>query len=149
MLTETDPTRLLKDHGLSATAARLAVLAALMRHPHSDAQTLYTHARAISGALSQQAVYDNLRLFVEKGITRVIQPLGQPALYEPQKQDDHHHLICRACGRMEDVFTAPVSGLAPMQAHGFRVDETEIVFRGLCPACQAQNLSTSPQGEAA
>jgi len=44
---------LLRKHNLSVTSARKAVLCAVMKYPHSDADTLYKHARKMSGALSK------------------------------------------------------------------------------------------------
>ncbi len=53
--------------------------------------------------------------------------------------DSHQHLVCRGCGRAED--TGCVVGerpcLEPADAQGFLIDEAEVIFWGLCPACQA------------
>ena len=43
------------------------------------------------------------RALTDKGVLRRIQPAGSPARYEDRVGDNHHHLICRACGRMVDV----------------------------------------------
>ena len=134
---------LLRKHNLSVTAARKAVLTAVMKYPHSDADTLYKHARKISGTLSKQAVYDNLRTLTEKGIVRTIQPMGHSAKYEIDPQDNHHHLVCRSCKATMDVHckagAAPC--LAPHETMGFVVDEAEVVYWGLCPACQIKKTS--------
>jgi Fur family ferric uptake transcriptional regulator len=53
--------------------------------------------------------------------------------------DNHHHVVCRGCGSVADVDCA-VGGapcLDPSNARGFEVDEAEVTFWGLCPACQA------------
>ena len=55
------------------------------------------------GAVSLQVVYDALGTLTEKGLIRRIQPAGSPARYEDRVGDNHHHLICRRCGRMIDV----------------------------------------------
>lgn len=53
--------------------------------------------------------------------------------------DNQYHLVCRGCGRTEDVDrvvgTSPC--LEPADDHGFVIDEAKVVFWGLCPACQA------------
>jgi len=53
-------------------------------------------------------------------------------------RDRHHRLVCRGCGRTEDVDC--VAGewpcLAPPAGHGFVIDGAKVIFRGLCPACQ-------------
>jgi Fur family ferric uptake transcriptional regulator len=94
---------LLREHGLQVTAQRLAVLRAVAGLPHSTADVIDKAVRAELGAVSRQAVYDALGVLAEKGLVRRIQPAGSPARYEDRVGDNHHHLICRTCGRTEDV----------------------------------------------
>jgi len=134
-----DPSALLRRHGLHVTAQRLAVLRTVSNHPHSTADDVFERARAALGAISRQAVYDALSTLTEKGLVRRIQPMGSPARYEGRVGDNHHHLICRACGRVEDVDCAV--GAAPCLSaadnRGFAIDEAEVIYWGYCPACQA------------
>jgi Fe2+ or Zn2+ uptake regulation protein len=88
---------------VQVTAQRLAVLRAVAERPHSTAADIGAVVRAEIGAVSLQAVYDALGTLAEKGIIRRIQPAGSPARYEHRVGDNHHHLICRTCGRMVDV----------------------------------------------
>jgi Fur family ferric uptake transcriptional regulator len=128
----------LSDAGLRVTAPRLAVLAVVAEHPHSTAQAVATLARQRLGSVSTQAVYDVLAALASAGLVRRIEPAGSPALYETRTGDNHHHLVCRACGRTEDVDC--VSGericLTPADDAGFLLDEAEVVFWGLCPDCR-------------
>jgi Fur family ferric uptake transcriptional regulator len=82
-------------------------------------------------------------MLVQKGLVRRIQPAGSPSRYETRAGDNHHHLICRACGMTTDVDCA--IGAAPClsasASHGYRIDEAEVVFWGTCPACQAASGS--------
>uniref|UniRef100_A0A832I1I1 Transcriptional repressor n=1 Tax=Eiseniibacteriota bacterium TaxID=2212470 RepID=A0A832I1I1_UNCEI len=132
-----DPAELLRRHGLQVTAQRLAVLRAVSAHPHVTADAVAELARGEIGAISRQAVYDALGLLTEKGLIRRIQPAGSPARYEDRIADNHHHLICRACGRTVDVDCAV--GAAPCltaaDALGFEVDEAEVIYWGRCPEC--------------
>ena len=91
---------LLRRHGLQVTAQRLAVLAAVSSRPHGTADELAKAVRDEIGVISRQAVYDALAVLAEKGLIRRIQPAGSPARYEDRAGDNHHHLICRRCGRM-------------------------------------------------
>jgi Fur family ferric uptake transcriptional regulator len=95
--------------------------------------------RAEIGAISRQAVYDALGTLSEKGLIRRIQPAGSAALFDPRVGDFHHHLICRACGGVKDVDCAVdlATCLRPASDCGFEIDETEVVYWGLCPACRA------------
>ena len=96
--------------------------------------------RAEIGVISRQAVYDALAVLADKGLIRRIQPAGSPARYEDRVGDNHHHLICRTCGRTVDVDcavgTAPC--LAPADASGYEIDEAEVIYWGRCPKCLTQ-----------
>ncbi|MEZ5304213.1 MAG: transcriptional repressor [Verrucomicrobiales bacterium] len=72
----TDPADLLREHGLSVTAQRLAILRAVAGRPHATADAIADDVRADIGAISRQAVYDSLHLLTEKGLIRRIQPSG-------------------------------------------------------------------------
>ena len=94
-------------------------------------------ARTRSPGISTQAVYDCLDALTRTGLVRRIEPAGRPALFEARVGDNHHHLVCRACGDTVDVDCA-VGGapcLHPSESHGFVIDEAEVVFWGLCPDC--------------
>lgn len=137
--TPLDADALLRHHGLQVTAQRLAVLRAVSRRPHSTADDIYSLVRAEIGAVSRQAVYDGLAALTDKGILRRIQPAGSPARYEDRVGDNHHHLICRACGRMVDVDCAVGDSpcLTAVDDQGYDVDEAEVTYWGTCPECAA------------
>lgn len=134
-----DPAELLRRHGVQVTAQRLAVLRAVSSRPHRTADDIEESVRADIGAISRQAVYDALGTLADRGLIRRIQPARSPARYEDRVDDNHHHVVCRACGLTADVDC--VVGSSPcMDAggdHGFAIDEAEVVFWGLCPACRA------------
>jgi Fe2+ or Zn2+ uptake regulation protein len=134
---------LLREHGIPVTAQRISVLQAIGARPHATADAIAEDVRAGIGAISRQAVYDALGMLVQKGLVRRIQPAGSPSRYETRAGDNHHHLICRACGMTTDVDCA--IGAAPClsasASHGYRIDEAEVVFWGTCPACQAASGS--------
>lgn len=132
-----DNDTLLRSHGLQVTAQRLAVLRAVAGQPHSTADDIDKVVRAQIGAISRQAVYDTLGVLTEKGVLRRIQPAGSPARYEDRVDDNHHHLICRSCGRMVDVDCAVgyTPCLTAADDAGYEIDEAEVIFWGRCPDC--------------
>jgi len=140
-----DARELLRRHGIQVTAQRVAVLAAVSRRPHRTADDIATVVRAEIGVISRQAVYDALGVLAEKGLIRRIQPAGSPALYEDRTGDNHHHLICRTCGRVVDVDCAIGAApcLTPADASGYEIDEAEVTYWGRCPECLAQKTSRS------
>jgi Fe2+ or Zn2+ uptake regulation protein len=70
---------------------------------------------------------------LQRSTERPTAPGGRPI---PSRQ---HRLVCRGCGRTEETgcVTEDERCLSRARAGGFTVDHAEVVFRGLCPACQA------------
>jgi len=150
ILEPSDRPQMLRQHGVQVTAQRLAVLRAVSRRPHGTADQIEALVRAEIGTVSRQAVYDALGTLTDKGLIRRIQPARSPALYEDRVDDNHHHLVCRGCGRTVDVDCAV--GSAPcLQAgddHGFTIDQAEVIYWGRCPDCQrAEQAGTTGQAQ--
>ena len=141
-----DQASLLRARGIQVTAQRLAVLRAVGGEPHITADRVAEVVRAEIGAISLQSVYDALNLLVTEGLIRRIQPSGSPARFEDRVGDNHHHLICRICGRVVDVDCAVGDApcLAASDDKGYQIDEAEIAYWGRCPDCQSQPPASSP-----
>ena len=141
-----DPAELLRQHNIQVTAQRLAVLRAVSSQPHVTADAVAETVRGEIGAISLQSVYDALALLVTEGLIRRIQPSGSAARFEDRVGDNHHHLVCRVCGRVVDVACAV--GLAPCLTAaddmGYEIDEAEVVYWGRCPDCVAQSRTAAP-----
>ena len=130
---------------MHVTAQRLGVLRAVAARPHATADEIEELVRADIGAVSRQAVYDALGTLTDKGLLRRIQPARSPARYEDRVDDNHHHLVCRGCGRTVDIDCAVGSRpcLTADDDHGFTVDEAEVIYWGLCPTCQSAAATTN------
>ena len=131
----TNPTDLLRRRGIQITAQRLAVWRVVADQPHITADRVAEAVREEIGAISLQSVYDTLGLLVTEGLIRRIQPAGSPARFEDRVRDNHHHLICRICGRVVDVDCAV--GAAPCLTAGndmgYEIDEAEVAYLGSLP----------------
>lgn len=129
---------LLRSRGLRVTRPRVAVLEVLAEGGHLEVDEIATQVRTRLDSVSTQAVYDVLGALSRAGLARRIEPAGSPARYESRVGDNHHHVVCRGCGEVADVDCAVGEApcLDPSSAHGFVVDEAEVTFWGLCPACQ-------------
>ena len=140
-----EPTEILRQHGIQVTAQRLAVWRAVTGRPHSTADGVADAVRREIGAISRQSVYDALSLLVDQGLIRRIQPAGSPALFEARVGDNHHHLICRVCGRTADVDCAvgAAPGLTAHDSQGYEIDEAEVIYWGRCAKCAAKTKSRS------
>ncbi|EFL36930.1 Fe regulatory protein [Streptomyces viridochromogenes DSM 40736] len=133
----------LRGAGLRVTAARVALLEAVRDGDHLGAEAIASEVRGRVGHISVQAVYEGLHALTAAGLIRRLDPPGSPALYEGRVGDNHHHLVCRSCGTVADVDCAV--GHAPCLTasddRGFAVDEAEVIYWGLCPACSTARSS--------
>ena len=132
--------------GLRATKQRVAVLEWLSTHPHAPADAVITGVRENLGSVSIQAVYDVLNACIHAGLVRRIENAGHPAEFETRTRDNHHHLVCRGCGRTEDIDCAAGRApcLEPSDSSGYDIDEAEVILWGYCLAC----LSDETAGQA-
>lgn len=139
----------LRSSGMRVTSTRIAVYEELRDAGHLDADSVAARVTERLGGVSRQTVYDALRVLAEIGLVRRIEPAGSPAaLYETRVADNHHHVVCRACGSVADIDC--VTGSAPCldssDTSGFVVDEAEVTFWGLCPACQSRPPEQQEEG---
>ena len=128
----------LRERGLRVTAPRAAVLDAVGRLPHATADTVLSAVRTTLPTVSVQTVYDVLHALTDAGLLREIEPAGHPARYERRVGDNHHHIVCRSCGALDDVDCAIGESpcLTPSSTRGFTVETAEVTYWGVCPACR-------------
>ncbi len=129
----------LRASGLRVTRPREAAYRAVRAMPHASADDVLQAVRAELPNASAQSVYNALHDFADAHLVRRIVPAGHPGRYELRIGDNHHHLVCRACGLVTDVDCVADDApcLHPDDDHGFRVDAAEITFWGLCADCSA------------
>ncbi|ROT25880.1 Fur family transcriptional regulator [Micromonospora sp. HM5-17] len=137
--------QLLRGAALRVTRPRVAVLGAVYAHPHADTESIIGAVRRELPEVSHQAVYDALRALTAAGLVRRIQPSGSVARYESRVRDNHHHVVCRSCGRIADVDCAVGEApcLTASDDQGFVIDEAEVIYWGHCPACSTASNSRS------
>lgn len=141
---DVDFRQVLQEASLRVTRPRVAVLTAVYAHPHADTDSIIRAVRRDLPDVSHQAVYDSLNALTASGLVRRIQPSGSVARYESRVGDNHHHVVCRACGVIADVDCAvgDTPCLVASDDHGFTIDEAEVIYWGLCPDCSnAQSIS--------
>jgi Fur family transcriptional regulator, stress-responsive regulator len=129
----------LRDAGLRVTAVRVALLETVRQGDHLGAEAIASGVRDRVGHVSLQAVYDALNALTAAGLVRRLEPPGSPARYEGRVGDNHHHVACRSCGGVADVDCAVGEApcLTASDDHGYSIDEAEVIYWGLCPACSA------------
>jgi Fur family transcriptional regulator, stress-responsive regulator len=136
----------LRGAGLRVTAARVALLETVREGDHLGVEAIAAGVRDRIGTVTLQAVYDALQALAAAGLIRRIEPAGSPARFEGRVGDNHHHIVCRSCGVVSDVDCAVGEApcLTPSDDDGFAIDEAEVIYWGLCPACSAAHSSWAP-----
>src|SRR5690348_15267141 len=136
---------MLRTADMRVTRPRVAVLGAVHAHPHADTDSVIRAVRKELPEVSHQAVYDSLHALTAARLVRRIQPSGSVARYESRIGDNHHHVVCRACGTIADVDCAVGEApcLTASDDSGFAIDEAEVIYWGLCPDCSAAQVSRS------
>jgi Fur family transcriptional regulator, stress-responsive regulator len=130
-------TERLRNRGLRATSQRLVIHRLLReRNRHLTAEELLAEASSRLPGISLPTVYSTLELFEELGVVRRVNDGGGRLLWDT-RGEDHHHLVCRRCGRVEDIDTPLDLDAARRSARGagFAPDRAEVVVSGLCASC--------------
>lgn len=139
---------LIRNAGLRVTATRVAVLEALRAHPHATADTVFDVIRGILPGTSKQSVYNALGDFADAGLARRIEPAGHAGTFELRVGDNHHHVVCTSCGRIDDVDC--IVGSAPClhvpEGSGYLIETAEVTFWGVCSDCRAKSEAEKPRG---
>lgn len=145
-MTDFDHASALRDAGLRVTAPRLATLDAVSALPHADADAVAQAVRERLGTVSRQAVYDVLNALTDVELLRRVTAGGRSARYELHRHDNHHHLVCTQCGRLEDVpcVVGEAPCLVPHDDLGFEIESADVVFRGVCTACREVSSRQEP-----
>lgn len=108
-----------------------------------SAQDVYASLRAAGHRIGLSTVYRQLQTMTELGLTDVIHNPDGETTYrfcgDQKSGHHHHHLVCRSCGRAEEVEGRAVERWADDVAARFGyvdVDHTVEVF-GICHDCAA------------
>ena len=128
----------LRERGWRLTPQRRAVAHVLEgEHTHLTAEEVLDRARRVVPEVSLATVYNTLKELVSMAEVLEVRAAPGPLRYDPNVARAHHHLVCRACQILYDVHPRGVRQLALGEddRRGFRVDEVEVTFSGLCPAC--------------
>lgn len=133
------PTRC-REAGLKVTPQRVAVYAMLAStDTHPTPEVIYSTIRQEIPSISLGTVYKILDLLTERGLLRRVATSNQAARYDA-RTDDHHHALCRRCGRIEDTVLpgAPQGPVEVSGESGFQVAQVDVLLHGLCAECRGQ-----------
>lgn len=130
----------LRQAGLKVTQTRLGILAALSEMGgHCSADEVYRHLSQGGNQIPRGTVFKVVADLSAKGILMVTDAGPGRTLYE-YADHWHHHFVCRRCNMIMDVpcIEGKKPCLLPPVAIPATIDEAQVIFRGICDACNSQ-----------
>lgn len=132
----------LRTQGLRMTPQRAAILHALHHTGgHLSPTRVYEMAQKEYPRLTEPTVYRTLEELAEKKFLLAAHVGNGRMVYElAEKNQDHHHLICREChDEIQIEHTALEKLFGELEtSSGYRFIDSHVTFFGLCPNCQNQ-----------
>ena len=142
----------LRTKGLRMTGPRRGILlAAWSSHDHFSADQMYEQVSSMNLGASRATVYRSLALLVEAGFLSSMNNGKGTMLYEHSLGHDHHdHMICRACGDIQEFHSEEIERLQEEYAAqcGFTLVDHTLRLEGYCASCTAKGLAITIDDQA-
>lgn len=124
----------LSDHNIKPSLQRISIFEYLYENrEHPTVDTIYSNLTNTIPTLSKTTVYNTLKLFIDNGITSTVTIEDNEVRYDAI-MEEHAHFKCGTCGNVFDVeFDA--SSLKFKKMNAFKVEKTNIYFKGKCKKC--------------
>jgi Fur family transcriptional regulator, ferric uptake regulator len=142
----------LKQRGIRLTRQRQLLLELIDQSgKHLDAESLYQMAHVRDPKLNRVTVYRTLKLLKEGGLVDELDLLhygGDQHYYETRTKQEHAHIVCLRCGKVEEFFGEVLQRLRRQieATFGFQIVVARTEIGGYCAHCQvlrAQEMSES------
>lgn len=133
----------LKEHGIRLTRQRRILLDLIDKSGrHLDADTLCQMAQKKDPKLNRVTVYRTLKLLKMSGLIDELDLMhvgGDQHYYETRLKQEHAHLVCLRCGKVEEFFGEPLQKMRKQIESnlGFQIVSARTEMGGYCPDCQA------------
>ncbi len=137
----------LPQKGLRLTRQRQILLELIdQTGQHLDAERLYQMAKEKDPKLNRVTVYRTLKLLKEGGLVDELDLMhygGDQHYYETRRKQEHAHIICLRCGKVEEFFGSPLQRLRQqIESHfGFQIVLARTEVGGYCAHCQSLRAS--------
>ena len=126
----------LRHNDMKVTPQRLAIVKALEEHGHMTIEELYSIILKQFPSISLATLYKNLNSMNDSNFTQEVKLPNQKSKFELTK-DEHSHLVCTSCGKVEDYFIDTKNILKSAQTSNYKnLEVANLVFSGICCGCQ-------------
>lgn len=132
----------LKERGIRLTRQREILLELIDKSgEHLDAERLYHMAKERDPKLNRVTVYRTLKMLKKGGLVDELDLMhveGDQHYYETRLKQEHAHIICLRCGKVEEFFGEPLQRLRRQveTMFGFQVILARTEVGGYCSHCQ-------------
>lgn len=133
-----DLIKYLKEKGYKVTPQRIAVYDILKNtKEHPSVDMLYSKLQPIYPTMSLATVYKSLEVFKELGLVQELN-VGEDKFRYDANVNQHPHIICMACGKVEDVDDEMLFDLVDQVSNktGYQLVSQQLYFFGYCPNCK-------------
>ena len=130
---------ILREKGYRLTPQRMMVLEAIeASHDHISAEEIHARARLQYPYINISTVYRTLELLKENGLVTETDLGGGRFLYHPAGKTQHHHLVCRRCGKVRDIDINVLDKLRDQlkAQYSFDAELEHIAIFGTCDRCE-------------
>ncbi len=125
---------LLQNNDLKATIQRTSILKSIDQAGHINVDEIYEDVKELHPTLSLATIYKNIILMQENNVIVEVPMNGQKSKYE-LKKEEHMHLICQVCGKIQDREIRPEAKEA-LVVENFQLNSSKINLYGVCQSCQ-------------
>lgn len=134
--------QVLRQAGHRVTRQRGVILNAVCAGAgHTPLGDIYARAHRCDPSLNRSTVYRALKLLLDVNLVVAAEPGDGETYYEIKRPEQHHHLICRHCGRDQEIGEAAFQDMIELieQQRGFRVATDHLVLFGTCARCLSRD----------
>jgi Fur family ferric uptake transcriptional regulator len=106
---------------------------------HPTASELYDMVRKRLPRIGLGTVYRNLELMADSGVILKIEVGGTQKRFDATT-DEHYHIRCSVCGKVDDIDVPVVKELVAQAAEttSYLIMGHHVEFTGICSTCQQQ-----------
>jgi Fur family peroxide stress response transcriptional regulator len=123
---------------LNMTTQRKAVYGIVQQsNDHPTAADVIERLHSNGYNFAYGTVYNSLRYLTNAGLIHELK-LGETSSRYDGRIDEHQHIVCRRCGRVDEVFSVVPVGWVNTVANetNYTVDHSHVIFEGVCSACR-------------
>lgn len=113
-------------------------------HDHPTASDIIDRLKHQGQTVAYATVYNSLRYLTDNGMIRELKLEGDASRYDA-RTEDHHHIVCTSCGRVDEIMTvSPKDWLERIEAEtGYAITEEQLLFKGVCAECRTSGKRTA------